>query len=743
MEVGFMLSTMVSVEMNEAALAAAEAFGMDSVWVPDHLLGPFHPRLWSQMPASAAVADPNSWLDPFCLAAILGRHTDLTIGTCVTDATRRRAADLTRTALTLQQSGRGGFILGIGAGEAESLVPFGYEFSRPTGLLEDALRGIRSLLDTGTMPDDLLGRTGLSRDTAGDILQMWVAGNGPRSLRLTGTYADGWLPVGVTSPAEYAAKRAVVRAAAEAAGRREPESSLFPLVVLGRSRDNVAELFERNPLTKMVLLFAPAAMWEKYGLQHPNGPGTAGYHDTIPHALDPEATRLALAAAPREMIEEFVFTGNAAEIAEQIAPYRAEGLEHVILADLTGVTHDPDAAAELMPQNSCLSMRPCAPCSNTTTPPTSCRRSARDRRRLIDLPGRSRRTVHAVHDDRRSQVNGARGRVDQIRRLVANQPDVSGDVEITIISTASVLGASNGCVVFDAEWGADGGRVRRELILRHAPGTEERLFADYDLPRQFRVQAALQGSSAPVPEPCWLDADGRWLGLPGYAMARVKGIAPSAAAFVHGPIADASPADRERMIAAIMAALVAIHQTDLRATGLQDFVMDAGGAAAFQKLINWYWKSWERLRPPQYERLLAARDWLLANVPSGEPELIHGDANLHDYLFDGSRLVAVLDWEMSTLARAEADLAMQCLANETFAPPPESGFAVPPTEQEWLTKYREAGGRVLRDFEYFKTYAAFVLIFGVVLLQRNLPAQQRAGQERLLKPCWRLVDACR
>ena len=60
-------------------------------------------------------------------------------------ATRRRGADLARTALTLQQNGRGEFILGIGSGEAESLLPFGYPFDRPVGLLEQALlRGIAS-----------------------------------------------------------------------------------------------------------------------------------------------------------------------------------------------------------------------------------------------------------------------------------------------------------------------------------------------------------------------------------------------------------------------------------------------------------------------------------------------------------------------------------------------------------------------------------------------------------------------
>jgi phthiodiolone/phenolphthiodiolone dimycocerosates ketoreductase len=139
MKVGLMLPTMVSIELNEMALQGAEALGMDSVWLPDHMLGPCHPQLWPEVAASAAVADSDSFLDPFCVAAILRRQTSLTMGTCVTDSTRRRGADLARAALTLQRSGQGEFVLGLGSGEAESLLPFGYDFTRPFGLLEQAL----------------------------------------------------------------------------------------------------------------------------------------------------------------------------------------------------------------------------------------------------------------------------------------------------------------------------------------------------------------------------------------------------------------------------------------------------------------------------------------------------------------------------------------------------------------------------------------------------------------------------
>ena len=91
---------------------------------------------------SDLAADPDAFYDPFCYGAVVGTMTDRPFGISVTDATRRGAADLARTALTLNDLNPGGFILGIGSGEAESLVPFGYPFDKPVSVLEDVLRDL-------------------------------------------------------------------------------------------------------------------------------------------------------------------------------------------------------------------------------------------------------------------------------------------------------------------------------------------------------------------------------------------------------------------------------------------------------------------------------------------------------------------------------------------------------------------------------------------------------------------------
>lgn len=349
MNVGFMLPGMVSIELNLVMMRGIEALGLDSVWLPDHLLGPFHPALWEAVPASAMLTDSDSYLDPFCVASVLGRETAMVVGTCVTDSTRRRGPDLARTALTLQQNGRGDFILGIGSGEAESLLPFGYPFDRPVGLLEQALREMRAIFDTGRMPDDGVGRSGLVPGDGTGIPQIWVAAHGPRSLRLTGRYADGWLPMR-TTPQQWAEQRAVMNEAAEAADRPAPIAGLFPLVMLAESRDAAAEVYEQNAMAKMLLMSAPATVWAQYGVEHPCGSDCRGYPDMIPHSLDPDDLRRSLERVPREMVEAFIMMGNAQDLADQLAPYRELGLEYLVIADTTGLTQPPETVASLMPQ---------------------------------------------------------------------------------------------------------------------------------------------------------------------------------------------------------------------------------------------------------------------------------------------------------------------------------------------------------------------------------------------------------
>lgn len=349
MKLGIMLPTLHSVETNVAVLGVAEACGAASVWFADHLLGYFHPELWADLPAAQLIPDPDSFLDPFCLSAVVGTQTQLPVGISVTDTTRRRGGDLARAALTLNEVCGGGFILGVGSGEAESLEPFGYPNTRPVGNLLEALIEIRSMLDTGRMPDGSLGRTGLARDTAKGVPQVWVAAQRPRMLGIAGRYGDGWIP-GPCLPEEYAEAFALLEQSADQAERSVPIASLLQAVILGESRDAVGAMLEESPLIKLLALFSADAVWQRYGLEHPAGPGSRGAVDVIPHALDPQELRDLAQRIPVELLEEFVMIGNADEIAANMKPYGDAGLEHLVVADLSPLTHAPESLPSAMAQ---------------------------------------------------------------------------------------------------------------------------------------------------------------------------------------------------------------------------------------------------------------------------------------------------------------------------------------------------------------------------------------------------------
>ena len=337
MKVGMALGTPYeSLDAFDVELAIARAAEVDSIWIPDHLWGIFHPGLWDRMSYGDAASTPDAYADPLALAGLLAARIDVPIGTGVVDATRRRAPDMLRAALTVHHMSRAGFILGVGSGEAENIVPFGYPFDRPVGKLQEFLIEARSLLDDGRMPSPLHGTLGLPASGNGHgKLEIWVAAHGPRALRLTGTYADGWISIFV-DPAVFTEQRRQVAKAAEGAGRPMPRMRCTMLVILGESRDEVIARLEAEPLAKLIAMTAPAELWAAFGLQKP-GSGGAGYRDMLVHDVAPDELAAIAPRIPAEMLEALgVYLGNGAEIAARLEPYRDAGVELLMIANYSG-----------------------------------------------------------------------------------------------------------------------------------------------------------------------------------------------------------------------------------------------------------------------------------------------------------------------------------------------------------------------------------------------------------------------
>ena len=113
----------------------ADRLGYDSIWAMDH----------SNVPQWKNAIVNDAWL----LLAALGAVTrNVELGTCVTDAIRRHPSAIALSTITLDRITQGRGILGIGAGEAQNVVDFGIEFSKPVTKFKEQLEVIELLFDS-------------------------------------------------------------------------------------------------------------------------------------------------------------------------------------------------------------------------------------------------------------------------------------------------------------------------------------------------------------------------------------------------------------------------------------------------------------------------------------------------------------------------------------------------------------------------------------------------------------------
>ncbi len=325
----------------------ARLLGFQAVMVWDHLQD-FVPRaLWS--PRTTWMARLRSSPHPYYdFATLLGRLTahagPLQLGVGVTDPVRRHPVLLAQTMLTLAHLARRPPILGLGAGEAENLEPYGFPFDHPVSRLEEALHILRACFDApGTI--QFQGRYYAIPDGVFDLAaprgrrpQIWLGAHGPRMLALAGRFADGWYPNWIDAPEEYAAKLADIRTSAVENGRDPTmiRAGLQAPLVLAPTERAVQALL-RHPALRLVGLLRPASDWQALGLVHPFGETFRGYLDFIPERVSADTLRSALRAVPLELVAQSVLAGTPEQVVERLRAYRAAGLEFLSVLPVSAV----------------------------------------------------------------------------------------------------------------------------------------------------------------------------------------------------------------------------------------------------------------------------------------------------------------------------------------------------------------------------------------------------------------------
>ena len=204
-----------------------------------------------------------------------------------------------------------------------------------------------------------------------------------------------------------------------------------------------------------------------------------------------------------------------------------------------------------------------------------------------------------------------------------------------------------------------------ELVVRRPP-VGAFLPSANDVSREYRYLYALRASDVPIPEVLAFCDDADVIGAPFYVMRRLRGLVP------HDPEVLAHLSEHEARAAGedFIRVLTTLHAVDIDAVGL-------GGAAKrtgyLERQVTRWTDQWHRAKDEDDPVIDALSERLGAAIPvSGPMTIVHGDYRLGNVMFDGTRVIGVLDWEMATLGDPLADLGYTLLWWGTTDRPPIS-----------------------------------------------------------------------
>lgn len=257
----------------------------------------------------------------------------------------------------------------------------------------------------------------------------------------------------------------------------------------------------------------------------------------------------------------------------------------------------------------------------------------------------------------------------------------------------------------------DGGG-RMYVLRKKPPG--KLLPSAHQVDREYRVIKALSDhTDVPVPKPYALCQDDAVIGTAFYLMEFLPG-----RILADAKMPGISPADRGRIFDSMNDVLARIHNVDYRAVGLGDFGRE--GQYIQRQIARWT-SQYDLARTEHLDSMEALKLWLPAHIPPGdETRINHGDYRLGNTIVHPTepRIIAVLDWELSTLGHPLADLGYNCMmyhfgegfgAAAGYAGMDLKAFGIP-TEREYLDAYaRRTNRREIPDWNFFVAFSLFRL----------------------------------
>jgi aminoglycoside phosphotransferase (APT) family kinase protein len=258
----------------------------------------------------------------------------------------------------------------------------------------------------------------------------------------------------------------------------------------------------------------------------------------------------------------------------------------------------------------------------------------------------------------------------------------------------------------------------RAYVMRSKPGPASKLLPSaHAIEREFTVMRALADSEVPVPRMLLLCEDEGVIGRAFYVMEYVEGRVlwdQSLPAFDR--VGRAAIYDEMNRV------IAALHSVDPAAVGLGSYGKPGN---YFERQIGRWTKQYLASITEPIDAMHRLIEWLPAHIPDSardesQARVVHGDYRLDNLVFDPakSRIVAVLDWELSTLGHPLADFSYHCMS---WHIPPGSFRGIGgldhaalgiPDEKSYVRRYCERTGRpdpdaVMRDWNFYLAYNLF------------------------------------
>jgi aminoglycoside phosphotransferase (APT) family kinase protein len=258
---------------------------------------------------------------------------------------------------------------------------------------------------------------------------------------------------------------------------------------------------------------------------------------------------------------------------------------------------------------------------------------------------------------------------------------------------------------------------QRYVLRRKPPG--ELLKSAHAVDREFRVISALRDTDVPVPEAFVLCEDDAIVGSMFYVMEYKEG------RILWDPLLPEANDNAERgaIYDAMNQTMAALHNVNVDAVGLTSFGRPGN---YFERQLDRWSRQYRASETSHIASMESLMTWLVAKMPEddGTITLVHGDYRLDNMMFHSTepRVVALLDWELSTLGHPLADLANQCMAwmlprqgrVKGLGGVDRAALGIP-SDEEYIARYCERTGR--DGIENWNFYLVFSLFRLAAILQ--------------------------